>query len=185
MRPGTAGGSFEGQQVRGSRILGQAVPGVCGSVGSRAQVGVDLAGDVTLQAADDLGLGLSFFGAPFDVGAGGHVRAHPGEHDPPQGMVGLAVAARVEPVAGDFPRRRRDRGGGAQVRPGSLATQPPGMVPRRDEQQRRGIRADPVEVSRLGTRAVTRGTMTSLRRSSWPPGNTARRPSSRSATRVA
>jgi hypothetical protein len=28
IRPGTAGGSFEGQQVRGSRILGQAVPGV-------------------------------------------------------------------------------------------------------------------------------------------------------------
>jgi hypothetical protein len=30
IRPGTAGGSFEGQQVRGSRIVGQAVPGVCG-----------------------------------------------------------------------------------------------------------------------------------------------------------
>jgi hypothetical protein len=28
IRPGTADGSFEGQQVRGSRILGQAVPGV-------------------------------------------------------------------------------------------------------------------------------------------------------------
>jgi len=39
MKPGTADGSFEGQQVRGSRILGQAVPGVCGSVGGRAQRG--------------------------------------------------------------------------------------------------------------------------------------------------
>ena len=103
MRPGTADGSFEGQRVRGSRILGQAVPGVYGSVGGRAQVGVDLAGDVALQAADDLGLGLSFFGAAFDVGAGGRVRPHAGEHDPPQGVVGLAVAAGVEPVAGDFP----------------------------------------------------------------------------------
>ena len=103
MRPGTAGESFAGRQVRGSRIPGQAVPRVCGSVAGGVQVRIDLTGDVTLQAADDLGLGLSFFGAAFDVGAGGRVRAHPGEHDPPQGMVGLPVAARVEPVAGDFP----------------------------------------------------------------------------------
>ena len=27
--------------------------------------------------------------APFDVGAGRRVRAHPGDHDPPQGVVGL------------------------------------------------------------------------------------------------
>ena len=78
--------------------------GLWASAGGRAQVGVDLAGDVTLQAADDLGLGLSFFGAALDVGAGGRVRAHAGEHDPPQGVVGLPVAAGVEPVAGDFPR---------------------------------------------------------------------------------
>jgi hypothetical protein len=61
MRPGTADESFEGQQVRGSRFLGQAVPGVYGSAGGRAQVGIYLTGDVALQAADDLGLGLSFF----------------------------------------------------------------------------------------------------------------------------
>ena len=70
----------------------------------RAQVAVDLAGDVTLQAADDLCLGFAFFGAALGVGAGGRVRAQPGEHDPPQGMVGLTVTAGVEPVAGDFPR---------------------------------------------------------------------------------
>ena len=87
MRPGTADESFEGQQVRGSRILGQAVPGVYGSAGSRAQVGVYLTGNVALQAADDLGLGFSFLGAAFDVGAGGRVGAHPGERDPPQGVV--------------------------------------------------------------------------------------------------
>jgi len=103
MRPGTADESFAGQQVRGSRISGQAVPGVWASAGVRAQVRVDLTGDVPLQAADDLGLGLSFFSAAFDVGAGGGVGAHAGEHDPPQGMVGLPVAAGVEPVAGDFP----------------------------------------------------------------------------------
>ena len=33
----------------------------------------------------------------------GRVRSHAGEHDPPQGMVGQPVAARVEPMAGDFP----------------------------------------------------------------------------------
>jgi hypothetical protein len=103
MRPGTADGSFEGQQVRGSRILGQAVPGVYGSAGSSAQVRIDLTCDVTLQAAADLGLGLSFLQAAFDVGAGGRVGTHPGERDPPQGMIGLPVAAGVEPVAGDFP----------------------------------------------------------------------------------
>src|SRR5512140_1510211 len=59
--------------------------------GGRAEVAVDLAGDVTLQAADDLRLGLPFGGAALGVGAGGRVRAQPGEHDPPQGMVGLTV----------------------------------------------------------------------------------------------
>jgi hypothetical protein len=75
IRPGTADGSSGGQQVRGSRISGQAVPGVLGSACGRAQVRVDLAGGVTLQAADSLGLGLPFFGAAFDVGAGGRVRS--------------------------------------------------------------------------------------------------------------
>src|SRR4249919_2283966 len=43
------------------------------SVAGGAQVRVDLAGDVTLEAADDLGLGLAFFGAAFDVVAGRRV----------------------------------------------------------------------------------------------------------------
>ena len=70
MRPGTADESLAGQQVRGSRLAGQAVPGYLALAGGRAEVGVDLAGDVTLQAADDLLLGQAFFGAPVDVGAG-------------------------------------------------------------------------------------------------------------------
>src|SRR6185437_9390696 len=53
VRPGTADESFEGQQVRGSRLSGQAVPGAfLALAGGRAEVAVDLAGDVTLQAAD-------------------------------------------------------------------------------------------------------------------------------------
>src|SRR5258705_5863945 len=50
VRPGTADESFEGQQVRGSRIAGQAVPGALALAAGRAEVKVDLAGDVTLQA---------------------------------------------------------------------------------------------------------------------------------------
>src|SRR6516165_8153569 len=97
----------------GSRIWGQAAPGAWASAGAWAQVGVDLAGDVTLEAADDLFLSQALFAAPGDVGAGGRVGAHPGDDDPVQGVVGLAVTAGVEPVAGDFPRGGRDGRGGA------------------------------------------------------------------------
>jgi len=93
MGPGTADESFAGQQVRGSRISGQAVPGAWVLPGGRAQVAVDLASHVTLQAADDLRLGLSLGRTALGIGAGSRVRAQAGEHDPPQGVVGLAVAA--------------------------------------------------------------------------------------------
>src|ERR1039457_2764118 len=59
MGPGTAGESFAGQQGCGSRLSGQAAPGsVCQPAAAR-RLGVDLAGDVTLEAADDLRLGFS------------------------------------------------------------------------------------------------------------------------------
>src|SRR5579871_5697434 len=51
----------------GSRFAGQAAPGA-GGVSRGAQVVVDLAGDVPLQAADDLLLSQAFRGAPLDVG---------------------------------------------------------------------------------------------------------------------
>jgi hypothetical protein len=60
-------------------------------------------------------------------------------------MAVLAVAAGVEPVAGDFPRRCRDRGDRAQVRPGCLGAQPVRVVARRDQQQGGGVRADAVQ----------------------------------------
>ena len=50
MGPGAADESFEGQQGCGSRILGQAVPGAGASAGVRAQVRVDLTGDVALES---------------------------------------------------------------------------------------------------------------------------------------
>ena len=100
--PGTADESLAGQQVR-QPTRGSGRPRVSASAGG-AEVGVDLAGDVTFEAAGDLGLRLSFAGAALDVGAGGRVGAHAGEHDPPERVVGLAVSAGVEAVAGDFPR---------------------------------------------------------------------------------
>ena len=80
--PGTAGGSFAGQQVRQPN-MGPGRPRECALAGGSAQVGIDLAGDVALQAADDFLLGFPLGGAAFDVGAGSRVRAHAGENDPP------------------------------------------------------------------------------------------------------
>src|SRR5215471_13695830 len=80
-------------------IMGPGRPRSLGSAGAWAQVGVDLAGDVPLEAADDLLLGQAFFAAPVDVGAGGRVGAHPGDDDPVEGVVSLPVAAGVEPIS--------------------------------------------------------------------------------------
>src|SRR6516165_2863469 len=106
--PGAADRSLAGQRMR-QPICGSGRPRKTGALAGRAQVRVDLAGDVTLQAADDLLLGQAFLAAPRDVGAGGRMRAHPGDHDPPQGVVGLPVTAAVEPPAGDLPGRSGDR----------------------------------------------------------------------------
>jgi len=49
---------------------------------------VDLAGDVTLQTADDFRFLLAFLEAPLDVELGGLMRSHAGKHNAPQGVVG-------------------------------------------------------------------------------------------------
>ena len=102
--------------------------------------------------------GASFGGASFDVGAGARVGAHAGEHDPPQGMVGLAVAAAVEPVAGRLAGRGVDRGDAAEVREGGFG----GDAVRRCRRRRRagsrrcGCRRRRAS-SRLGAVACTSG----------------------------
>ena len=58
-------------------------PGCSIALAGGAEVAVDLAGDVTLQAADDLFLRLAFLGAPLDVDESRRMGAHPCEHDPP------------------------------------------------------------------------------------------------------
>jgi hypothetical protein len=59
----------------------------------------DFAGDVALEGPDDLGLGSALGEAALHVGDGALVAlAEAGEDDPPEGVVGLAVAAVVEAV---------------------------------------------------------------------------------------
>jgi hypothetical protein len=57
-----------------------------------------LAGDVALEAAQDLFLGSAYGDPAGDVVLGGLVAVHADEGDAPQGAVGVAVAAVVQPV---------------------------------------------------------------------------------------
>jgi len=84
------------------------------------QVAVDLAGDVALEDAHDLGLGTSVGESAFDGGAGARVGAHAGEHDPPQSVIRLAVAATVESMADGLAGRGVDRGDPAEVSEGGF-----------------------------------------------------------------
>src|SRR5215204_634402 len=63
------------------------------------EVGVDLAGDVALQTAQDVELGQALSGPPLDIGPGLGVAVHADQRDPPQGMVSPAIAAAIQPVA--------------------------------------------------------------------------------------
>ena len=57
---------------------------------------VDLASDVSLEAADGLAAGFAFGDAAGEVVAGACVPAQPGQGDAVEGGVGLSVAAAVE-----------------------------------------------------------------------------------------
>ena len=92
MRPGTADESFAGQQVRGSRISGQAAPGAWVLPDGLGQLAVDLAGDVALEAADDLAFAVSVRCLTGHVGAGRWVVGHADERDPVQRTVRGPVA---------------------------------------------------------------------------------------------
>jgi hypothetical protein len=88
MRRGYPTSSFSGVVDRRWRF---------GRAGQVADDGVvDLAGDVALEAADDLFFGLAFGGAPGHVVLGALVPREAVQHDEIQGAVGLAVTAAVE-----------------------------------------------------------------------------------------
>jgi hypothetical protein len=93
-----------------------------------------LAGDVALDAADDLLTGLALSGAPGGVVAGGLVVAQPHDHDAVQRGVGLAVAAAVEPVPAGLAGGGLHRGGAAQRDERGLAAQPLGAVAGGDQE---------------------------------------------------
>jgi len=95
---------------------------------------VELAGDVALEAADDLGLGQAFGGAPGGVGAGAWVVAQASEDDHVEGVVGGAIAAAVEAVAVGPSAASGDGGHAAQVRERCLGVQPLGVVPERGQE---------------------------------------------------
>jgi len=60
------------------------------------EVRVELSCDVALEAADGFGCGFAFGAAALEVMAGCGVVRQAGDHDPPEGAVGLTVAAAVE-----------------------------------------------------------------------------------------
>src|SRR5713101_8503215 len=85
----------------------------------RGEVGaegvVDLAGDVALEAADDLFLAEAFGDAALGVGAGASAGAQPTDGDQGGGAVGVAVAAAVEPVSGGAAGGGVDRAGAVSL----------------------------------------------------------------------
>src|SRR6266581_274551 len=94
---GVGGGDRAGAAVDRGRVSCWRDEGVeVGEVGAEGVV--ELAGDVALEAADDLGFGQALGGAPVGVGAGASAVAEPADGDQVECAVGLAVAAAVEPV---------------------------------------------------------------------------------------
>src|SRR4051812_35054705 len=63
------------------------------------QVGVDLACDVALEAADDLALAQAFGGPACDIVASWLVMSHPDDSDDVEGAVCRSITAAAEPVA--------------------------------------------------------------------------------------
>ena len=96
--------------------------------------GVDLAGDVALEAAQDLAFAEAFGGAALDVASGWLVVPQSGYRDDVEGAVGGAVAASAEPVAAAGRAAvRRLRCDAAQLGEGGLASEPLGVVAGGDE----------------------------------------------------
>src|SRR5687768_18596693 len=97
--PGAEGVCDFGEGVSGGGAGGAEVA----RVGDGVWVGdqpVDLACDVALEAADGLALALALASSALGVGAGVRVAGETDHGDAPEGVVGLAIAALVEPVAG-------------------------------------------------------------------------------------
>ena len=63
----------------------------------------DFAGDIPLEATDDLSLAHPFCSAALHVGPSSWVVAQSHDYDPIKGCVGPAVASAIEPISIGFP----------------------------------------------------------------------------------
>jgi hypothetical protein len=89
---------------------------------------------MSLEAADDVALGLAFRLAPGRIGLGLLVAREPDHGDAPQGMVGLAIARSVESVPDSHARGGLDRRHPAHGGEGCLVAQAFGVATGGDEQ---------------------------------------------------
>jgi hypothetical protein len=147
-------------RAEGRRIAGEPAP-KSGSTGesqtqqledlAARQVAVDLAGDVALQDADDLVLGLALLDPAFEVELGLGIVSDADHDDAPERAVGLAVTTVVGlDLAVGLARPLRDGCNAAQVGPRTLRMQPLWVVAGRHHQCGRGVWSDSEDVEKLG-----------------------------------
>src|SRR3954447_24252387 len=103
---------------------------------------VELAGDVALEAADGFGFGLAFGAAPLEIATSRGIVGEAGDHDAPEGAVGLTVAAAAESMPLLFAARRIEWRGSTESGEGSVVVDPTGVLTGGDEQRAGGVGAD-------------------------------------------
>lgn len=108
--------------------------------GRRAELGevgaegvVELAGDVAVEAADDLGFGQALGGATVGVGAGASAVAQPTDGDQVECTVGLAITAPVEPVSARASGGGGDRACATEAGEGAIVGEPLDVLTGGDE----------------------------------------------------
>jgi hypothetical protein len=115
-------------------------------VGAEAVVG--LAGDVALEAAEDLA-SVEAVGGPFcRVGAGALAVAESADRDHVEGAIGLSIAAVVEAVAGGAAGAGWDRGGAADLGECCFAAEAIDVLAGGDEELACALGADSEELKR-------------------------------------
>ena len=113
-----------------------------------------LSSDVALEAAHRLLLGQSFLLASIDVLGGSRVVDHAGEHDVPEGRVGLTIAAAIESVSLVLAAAGIEWRSAAEVGKSSLVAQAPGIVTGRNKECRRGVGPDAEGGDEFGRRTL-------------------------------
>src|SRR4051794_3936144 len=113
----------------------------------------ELAGDVGLEAAEDLAVGLAFGAAAVGVGLGGGVEAQAAAGDGVQGAVEAPVAAAVEPVPDGAPAAGGQRTGTGERGEGRFGVDP-ARVGEGDEDDGGADRAEAGLVEQAGSEVV-------------------------------